>query len=164
MASALRRGVGGEPCVEVDVHRPGDVPALVRGAAGAAIEVPADVGEHDAVAVLAQPAGVHDGGDHARNVAPGRARAYDRPMRSRPVRVAAALVALVVAFLGGSALYQAGHGVIGIGLAVAALVVGYLAFAPSSASRADAVQTDAAWGRPVKPEGFERPPGGRDLL
>jgi hypothetical protein len=77
--------------------------------------------------------------------------------------VAGVLIVFAVVFLGGSALYQSGHEVAGIGVAVAGLLIGYLAFAPASPSAGEAAQSEV-WGRPVKPEGFERPPGGRDLL
>jgi hypothetical protein len=84
-------------------------------------------------------------------------------MKRRTVRVAGVLVALAVAFLGGSALVQSGHAVVGVAVAAAALLAAYLAFAPSSSSAAEHAHAEA-WGRPVKPDGFERPRGGRDLL
>ena len=45
----------GQPAVEVDEDRAGQVPRVVRGPAGAAVEVPAHVGEHDVRRVLAPP-------------------------------------------------------------------------------------------------------------
>jgi hypothetical protein len=57
-------GVRGQPAVQVDEDRTRQVTGVVGGAAGPAVEVPADVGEDDLVAVLAQPGRVHDGRQH----------------------------------------------------------------------------------------------------
>jgi hypothetical protein len=49
-----------QPAVEVDVHGAGQLAGVELRLSGAAVEVPADVGQDDLVAVLRQPSGIDE--------------------------------------------------------------------------------------------------------
>jgi hypothetical protein len=84
-------------------------------------------------------------------------------VRRKLGRVAGVLAIVVAGVLGGNALYQSGHVVVGVAVAALGLLVGILAFAPASPSAGERAHSEV-WGQPMKPQGFDRPRDGRDPL
>jgi hypothetical protein len=73
-AGEPRVGMAGQRGVEIDEDGAGEMAAGIGIAAGPGVDVPAAVGRHHLVAVLAEPVDVDKGIDHPEIIADGRSR------------------------------------------------------------------------------------------